>query len=67
MKKSDMVKIMTNAYLNTYRGGNSEMSEEERMHYLLNIVQEYGMLPPIKKHCPVLLTTSYGWENENDV
>ncbi len=32
---------------------------------LLEIVEEAGMKPPIKKRCPVLLTDTHVWENEH--
>ena len=41
-----MIKFMTNAYHQSHRGGMSEMSDEERMEYILATVEEGGMLPP---------------------
>lgn len=46
MKKSEMVQLMYIAYAETFRGGNSEMSELERIEFVLNSMEEAGILPP---------------------
>lgn len=75
MKRTNMVKYMTQIYQESKRGGNSEMSDEERMNYLLAYIQDAGMLPPLNENnyhhmdnddrrivnCAKLC---YHWENE---
>lgn len=46
MKRSEVVKHLTNEYHRSQRGGMSEMSDEERMSFILNSLEEIGMLPP---------------------
>lgn len=41
-----MVKYILQEYAASQMGGMSEMSDEERMDYLLSKIQEVGMLPP---------------------
>ena len=43
MKRIEMVKLMTLAYQESHQGGNSEMTDEERMSYILTKMQEAGM------------------------
>lgn len=56
MKRSEMIIYMTQEYQRSYRGGMSEMSHEERMEFLLDRLEEAGMLPP-----PVP-TGASGWD-----
>lgn len=46
MKRSDMVKFITQEYAASHRGGMSEMTDEERMSYILVKLEEAGMKPP---------------------
>lgn len=39
MNRNDIVRYMTQVYEETHRGGNSEMSDEERMDYLLTHIE----------------------------
>lgn len=50
MKRSSMVQLMTNEYHTSLRGGMSEMTDEERMDYLLAAIEEAGMEPPKIKY-----------------
>lgn len=46
MKRSHVVQYMTQVYHESHRGGNSEMSDKERMSYVLEHLESIGMLPP---------------------
>lgn len=46
MKRSLALKCLLNSYHDSQRGGMSEMSDEERMDYLLTCLEDLGMLPP---------------------
>lgn len=43
MKRSKMIELMTLAYQQSQFSGNSEMSDEKRMEYILYKLQEAGM------------------------
>ncbi len=47
MKRSEMLDFMVSVYRNTFHGGNSEMTDTERMDIILNSIESIGMLPPI--------------------
>jgi hypothetical protein len=79
MKRSEMTLLMTYAYQNSHRGGLSEMSDEQRMGYILDIMIDAGMSPPgyialMRNGKPYLPDTdsSYdtflakGWEPEDE-
>jgi hypothetical protein len=38
----------------------------EKARAILNAIEELGMLPPVKKRCPVLLTDNFSWEPEGN-
>lgn len=44
-----MLDFMVSVYQNTFQGGNSEMTDSERMEFILNSIQSMGMLPPVIK------------------
>lgn len=46
MKRSLMVKLMTQEYLSLHRGGWADATEEERMSEVLKKMEEAGMQPP---------------------
>jgi hypothetical protein len=46
LKRIEMVDIMAQAYRLSLRGGISEMSDEERMEYVLTAMEDAGILPP---------------------
>jgi hypothetical protein len=46
------------------RDENGAWDSRKSASNLLDLVQECGMLPPVRKRCPVLLTDQFGWEKE---
>lgn len=70
MKKSEAVLAMTNKYLELNRGGWSEATEKERMEEILNLLEEFGMLPPEydrnekTKWCGIYYYYANEWEPE---
>lgn len=71
MKRSEMTQKMTELWLGLFP--NEKYSDEdlyvevrERMGQLLNYLEHKGMLPPLKKNCPVTLRTEHVWEDENE-
>lgn len=47
MKRSEMINYMLVTMGQTERGGMSEMTERERMQYLLSQLEKAGMRPPV--------------------
>jgi hypothetical protein len=62
MKKSEMVKKLTSLLKELE---NCQLREQEATE-IIDFLQEHGMSPPVKKFCPVLLTTSHIWEREEE-
>lgn len=74
MKRSDMVVKMTEHWLGLFPGefpGRMELDRElfndvaGKMNGLLNMLEHYGMQPPVEEICPVIFKTQYVWEKED--
>jgi len=61
MKRSEMVEKLRNRMNNVL----SEFYSLEEADMLLEFLERQGMKPPVEKRCPVLLTNTHVWENEN--
>lgn len=67
MKKHEMEYYIAGILSTMYETDQHPENQLPNARALLEALEEAGMLPPVKKHCPVLLITSYVWETENDV
>ena len=65
MKKSEMIRLLGKSiikHMNSY----DNPSDEAVYARVLEDLVEFGMKPPVKKHNPVLLTHTYGWDKEDE-
>jgi hypothetical protein len=64
MKRTEMLEILNDAIIES---GISEKiyNSKESLEFVLTKLEQAGMKPPVKKRCPVLLTDTHVWENEN--
>jgi intein/homing endonuclease len=67
MKRSEMLKKLENFLVKQELEGIQIGSREDELaNEILWILEEWGMKPPVKKRCSILLTDKYVWESEND-
>lgn len=76
MKKSEMIAKMTDFWLELSPKSeyvNPEVNDEivakveDSMGKFLSFLEYQGMKPPVEKVCPVLFTTEFVWEDEDNL
>lgn len=65
MKKTDAINKVK-LLLKMKHGHTVSSDFKQTAKEIVELLEKYGMKPPLTKKCPVLLTTEHHWEPEND-
>ena len=66
MKRSEMQRLLAGLLSTMYETDRHPEEQLSNAENVLSTLERYGMKAPLVKKCPVLLTNTYTWENEND-
>jgi len=64
MKRSEMQYLLAGLLSTMYETDKHPEEQLDNANNILNVLEEYGMKPPVTKRCPVLLITEHTWESE---
>lgn len=65
MKRSDMVKILSN-HLHENTSMADRLEANFQADQIIALVESFGMKPPVEDVCPVIFKTTHVWEKEEE-
>ena len=66
MKRSEMQHILAGLLSTMYETDQHPEKQLPNAKHIIQVLEELGMKPPLKKTCPVLFRTEHVWEDEEN-